>query len=260
MTSTFAAVVDGLFDWRRWGWLGIYDIRLQNRRSFVGMWWPTLSLAIFSFGVGLLFSRLMGRPLEIYLPHLALGWLTWTFIAGGVGAGTMVFIQGRAVLEEAMLPPNTLILRSLSRLTIQFLQGLVVVAAIFILISKPLTWMALFALAGLALNIVTLHGAMMFLGAVCARWRDLQHLVEAVMRFLFFMTPILWIPDEPGSGRSILVDWNPFYYMIEVVRGPLDSGTVSPLAFGVSAGLAAGANMLGILAFSLSRRRLIYWL
>ena len=258
--STLSVIVSGAADWRRWAWLGFNDVRLQNRRSALGMWWSTLSLGIFAFGVGFLFSRLMGRPIEEFLPHISLGWLSWGLIQGGVVQGCSVFISGRTVLEEAVLPPTTLLLRVLMRFFLQFVMGLAVPIAAFIAVMRPLPPTAFAAIAGLALCLATLHGAMLFLGVVCARFRDLQHLVEAGMRLAFFITPIIWMPDAVNNERGAFIDYNPFYYMIETIRAPFTEGRIPLFELGVVAGLAVAANLAGLIAFAIARRRLIYWL
>lgn len=253
-------LVDGFRDWRRWAWLGLYDVRLTNRRSFIGIWWPVLSLAIFVFGVGTLFSSLMDRSLFVFLPHVALGWFVWQLILSGVVLGAGVFHGGRAILQEAVLAPNTLILRILTRLSVQTAMNLVVLAAAFIFVSRPVSLGAFAAIPGIILIVLSLHGAMLFLGVICVRFRDLQHLVEAGMRLAFFVTPIIWIPAPDRSGRSLFVDYNPFYYMIESVRLPFMEGVLPSMSLTVVAGLALVSNIAGLIAFTLARRRIIYWL
>lgn len=253
-------ILRGFADWRRWGWLGFNDVRLQHRRSALGSWWPTLSLAIFSFGVGLLFSELMGRPLEVMLPHVALGWLGWSLIQGGVVQGCGIFITGKAILQEAILPPNTLLLRVLTKLSLHFLMGLAVPFAAFAYVGRPVPLEAVSALAGIALNLIALHGAMLFLGSICAKLRDMEHLVEAAMRLAFFLTPIIWLQEQSNSARTLFVDYNPFYYMIESIRAPFMDGRIPYLELGVTAALALAANLAGVAAYTLVRRRLMYWL
>jgi lipopolysaccharide transport system permease protein len=258
--TAISQLFQGFSDWRRWAWLGMYDVHLLNRRSFFGMWWPTLSIGIFAFGVGHLFAVLMGRSLDVYLPHLAIGMVVWQLIIGGIVQGSGVFISSLRILEESILPANTLALRLLTRLVVQFLLGLAVVAAVFLYLQKPLTPMASVAALGLVLDVIVLHGTIMFLGFLCARFRDVQHLIDATLRLVFFLTPIIWIPTDERGGRSIIVDFNPFYYMVEVIRTPIDHGEFPALALTVVFGLAIVSNLFGLGAFALFRRKLMYWI
>ncbi len=37
---------------------------------------------------------------------------------------------------------------------------------------------------------------------------------------MFFITPVIW-KMEMLPGRALLLDLNPFYYLVEIVRSPL---------------------------------------
>ena len=61
----------------------------------------------------------------------------------------------------------------------------------------------------------------LLLGLINVRYRDLGQLIPNAMRLAFFVTPILWYPDSVTGIRTIFVDFNPFYYFIELLRAPL---------------------------------------
>jgi ABC-type polysaccharide/polyol phosphate export permease len=67
---------------------------------------------------------------------------------------------------------------------------------------------------------------MMVLGVIGARMRDLEHLMSTVIRFLFFATPIFWIPGE-GTLRSIVALVNPLAWFLDLLRLPLLNETPS---------------------------------
>jgi lipopolysaccharide transport system permease protein len=79
------------------------------------------------------------------------------------------------------------------------------------------------------------------------------------MRLAFFITPVIWIPDQLGE-RAYLALFNPFTYFLELIREPLlgripDAHTWA-LALAVTVvGCAATA-----LVFSRFRSRVPYWL
>ena len=50
------------------------------------------------------------------------------------------------------------------------------------------------------------------------------------MQLVFFVTPIFWDYRHIASSRSFIVDYNPFFYFIEIVRGPL-LGEVPPVQY-----------------------------
>ncbi|WP_300528135.1 ABC transporter permease [Maricaulis sp.] len=260
MDSAIKEILSGFADWRRWAWLGLYDVKLQNRRSFVGTWWSVLSNAIFVFGVGYLFSYLMDRPIEVFLPHIGAGYIVWQFILGNVSQAGTVFVSYQKIILEALLPINTLILRGLVTSAIQLAMSAWLIAAVLVytqVLPGPFVYLAL---AGVVLNLAVLHGAMLFIAIVSARFRDFRHLVDAGMRLVFFLTPIIWMPNPADETRSMLMAFNPFYYMVEVIRAPIVQPTVQMDLYAIVLGMAVFTNLAGLVAFLFARRRLVYWL
>ena len=253
-------ILRGFADWRRWAWLGVYDVRLQNRRSFFGMWWPTLANAAFVFGVGYMFSALMGQDLQTFLPHLALGYIVWQVIGAGVSHAGQVFTGAERVLLEAVLPINTIVLRSLTRVAFQLSLTLTVPAVVFFYIGQAPAVTSPLAILGILANFLILHGTILFLGLLCARFRDLGFLIDSVMRLVFFLTPVLWMPSQASFARSVMLDLNPFYYMIEVVRAPILGEVPSLFVYLVVLLMIFASNAVGILTYSIFRKRLVYWL
>src|SRR5215207_5066472 len=61
----------GFESWRVWWLLGIGDIRQRYRRSRIGQFWITLSIAIFVFAIGIVYAAIFQQPMAQYLPYLA---------------------------------------------------------------------------------------------------------------------------------------------------------------------------------------------
>src|ERR1700730_14608158 len=66
--------------WRLWTMLGWNDIRQRYRRSTLGPFWITLSMAVFIGVLGMIYSRIFHVNVEVYLPFLTAGYVTWRFI------------------------------------------------------------------------------------------------------------------------------------------------------------------------------------
>jgi lipopolysaccharide transport system permease protein len=100
----------------------------------------------------------------------------------------------------------------------------------------------------------------LLLGTFCARFRDILPIVSSVMQIAFFMTPVLWQPGMLGAGGQALLPFNPFFDLLEIVRGPL-LGVVPGTHIWLGAGLYS--LVLWALAWSLFTRvrgRIAFWL
>src|SRR3712207_9508253 len=58
----------------------------------------------------------------------------------------------------------------------------------------------------------------LFLGMICARFRDIQQIVASAMQFFFFLSPVIWKPALLGE-LAVWLPLNPFYALMETVRG-----------------------------------------
>lgn len=251
---------DGLANWHLWTLLGWYDVRRRYRRSIFGPLWTTLSMAIFVMALGALYAKLFGRPPSVYIPHLTLGFLAWTFLAGVIGGGCNAFVASERYIKEIRVPLSAFVYRMIWQQVIMFCyQSLVFVAVAAFFQIKPGP-VALLAVAGFALFILNAVWVGLFMGVLATRYRDIPEIMNNIIRIVFFLTPILWMPEMVGEGRSLLLDFNPFYHFIEIVRAPLLGNAPHEKAWVVALGFAAVGWPLALLLFARARGRIAYWL
>ena len=108
--------------------------------------------------------------------------------------------------------------------------------------------------------LVTLNVALVgiSIGMASARFRDIPQLVGSVIQIAFFMTPVMWKP-ELLEGRAYIVEFNPFYHLIEVMRAPL-LGKPFPVDSYIALGLITIVNLLvATMFFRRFRSRIAYW-
>src|SRR4051794_31803051 len=79
--SARADIVAGIALWRLWFRLGWNDILQRYRRSFLGPFWLTASMAVMVIALGVLYAQLFNQPIDDFLPYLCVGLLVWTLIA-----------------------------------------------------------------------------------------------------------------------------------------------------------------------------------
>ena len=91
-----------------------------------------------------------------------------------------------------------------------------------------------------------------------ARFRDVPPIISSVMQIAFFMTPIFWMPSSLPD-RQAFVHFNPFYYLVEVVRAPL-LGQTPPLSVWLTViAFNCVAAPVAIIFFARCRARIPFW-
>jgi ABC-type polysaccharide/polyol phosphate export permease len=252
-----ADLVEGLRRWELWGTLGWHDIRQRYRRSTLGPFWLTLSMGIMVGTLGFVYAGLFGHPLADYLPHLALGLIVWGFISGPITEGCNIFIGSEGVIRQLRAPMSAHVFRMIWRNLIILAHNMVIY---FVLLAAFGFWpgaAALLAIPGLF--ILCLGGVWtgLLLGILSARFRDIPYMIASVIQILFLVTPILWSADQ--IGNKLVVELNPLYHLIEVVRAPL-LGQVPPLeTWAVALGVTALGWLVALAFFVRFRERIAYW-
>ena len=94
------------------------------------------------------------------------------------------------------------------------------------------------------------------------RFRDVPHALGLLLQALWFVSPVYFEADVfHKAGLAALVDYNPIYHILQILRAPLLSGqwpTSTNLLFAL-----AVPGVFGLLASGLARaleRRVIFYL
>ena len=213
-------MLDGLRLWRlavRLGWL---DIKLRYRGSMLGPFWLTLSTAVMVGALGVLYATLFELKVRDYLPFLALSQVLWGFLATLVADGCASFTSSDQLILSMRMPLSVHALRVLVRGLLILAHNVVVIVGVDVYFSLwPGAGLAL-AIPGLLLWMLDAFAIALLLGAIGARFRDIPPIVASVVQIAFFVTPIIWKPEQL-KAHAWLLPYNPFFDVIEVVRAPM---------------------------------------
>ena len=83
-------------------------------------------------------------------------------------------------------------------------------------------------------------------------------IVNSVMQIMFFLSPVIWKPEQLGP-LAVWLPLNPFYDMLEIVRGPLLGEVPSPLVWLGALGYSALLCGLAWFFFMRARGRIAFW-
>ena len=253
-----ADIGNGLALWRLWVTLGWNDILQRYRRSILGPFWLTASMAVMVVALGFLYSELFRTPIRDFLPYLCVGLLVWNFLSSFLTEGCNLFIGSESYIKQIKLPFSVYVFRSSWSKLIVFAHNFVIYFGIILYFGIWPGAASLLFLPALALLILNGAAASTYLGMLSARFRDIPQLVASIVQIIFFMTPIMW-NTELLKGRRIVADINPFYHLIEIARAPL-LGVVPDMKHYVIVLAITVVNLgFALLFFVRFRNRVAYW-
>lgn len=218
-----------------WGRLTLHMAGVETanryRWSRVGTLWPTLSFAIYSVSVSVVFSVVFQQELRSYLPYLTTGLACWIFVQSFMVEGVNLLTTYQGYIVNIRLPlglyPAILVLRSFYTLALQF-PVIIVVKIIFGDTFFPGILLLPIALILLMVIGAYLASCFSYIGTL---FPDVRHLVPSIATILTLITPILY-PVSLLSEFPLLYKANPMYYLVTLVRDPL-LGNVPPVSIWV---------------------------
>ncbi len=245
---------------RYWIWVRLAwtDIVVRYRGSLLGPFWLTLTTCVFVAGLGPLYATLFGLNASEYLPSMAIGIVTWSYISSCISEASRAFIDCAPTMKQAKLPWTIFIFHVVYRNLIIFVHNLPIIVAVLIYGGIPLSTAMLLVLPGFAIVTMNLIWVGLILAIIAARFRDVIPVVTSVLTLAFFLSPVIW---NPSMHR--IPDWvlymNPFAAMIQTIRDPL-LGTAPSLVFFLITGVGAiFGSMISVVALARYRKYIIFW-
>lgn len=258
----FARAVSDLWDgfghWRLAVALAWGDIKQRYRGSVLGPFWVTLTTAAMVVALGFFYSFILKVDPGTYFPWLAISLILWAMIIQAITEGADCFISSEGVIRQISLPFTVHVLRCVLRNLLVAAHNLPLVFVVMFLfdISPGLAWLAF--LGGLLLLVINAFWVAFFLGIVCARFRDVSPIIASLLQLFFFMTPIIWLPEQLGD-RVAWLSLNPINAIMETMRAPLLGRPIVMEIWLQALGYTAILWGLGLGFFTRFRGRIAFW-
>ena len=223
--------------------LSAFELKSANTNNYLGRLWellnPMIQLTIywFVFGAGIRKGREVPMDNGMHVPFfiwMVTGMIVWFFVNPAISASSRS-IYSRIQLISKMSFPMSVIPSFVIMANFYTHVMLIAVVTIFLqftdykltvyFIQLPYFMLAtLLFLLGLALITSTLSTIV----------RDVQQVVQSILKMLLYLTPFLWHVDHlmiKGIDYTFLLKINPLYYIVEGYRAALLGTTWYPLEY-----------------------------
>lgn len=211
--------LDNIYKINKLSW---YDFITPLRDTYLGALWiilnPLSQIGVywFVFGIGLR----NGRPVDghPFLLWMLAGLIPWFYISKGITSGASSIYGKTSIITKmrfptSIIPTYTIITQLLSTIPLIFIMIIIYVtngykATIYYLQIPYYILAATLLLIGLAL----------ILSALVMAMRDINRIIGTIVRFMFYLTPILWTTINLNQTALFIIRLNPFIYIIEGFR------------------------------------------
>lgn len=262
LSSTAAQdLIGGLCKVELWGRIGWLDVKRRYRRTMIGPFWSTITLAVYVVAVGLVGAGLWNKQIGSYLPYLSSGMIVWTLISTIIIEACTLLVVGHALFRNVRFDYSILAYALVWRNFVIFTHNLSVYFVLTLVLQPSLlTPVALLAIPGLGLVLVNGVWIGLLISMLCLRYRDVQQIIQTLIQIMMLVTPIFWSSDSLGGiHRLVFVQLNPIYRLIDVVRAPL-LGEIPTVTSYLAVGIVTIVGWtVTVVIFQRFRRRISYW-
>jgi homopolymeric O-antigen transport system permease protein len=244
--------------WLYGAWI---DTSLRYRSQALGAFWMVAATLTFVLVLGSLYSRVFSHDNPVYFGHLATGYVFWIFMQQLLVKSSRLFSSYKSMIQNGYVKYADYELRGFVGQLINLAYNLLVVVGVMVATQIVPTTAALMLFFTVPLLLITMLGASFFLSVLGARYPDFGELLQSVLRLGFFVTPIIWSVGSVGKATMIgpFIYLNPFYYLIEVVRGPLIYAIVPWFEIGVTAAMAVIIWALAAVVYARAKPYIPLW-
>jgi ABC-type polysaccharide/polyol phosphate export permease len=199
------------------------DLRIRYKQALVGVGWalllPCLIVAA-GFVVKFALAQMAGLPLDAsQLASVALKALPWGLFVGAVGFATTSLTSNITLVTKIYFPREVFPLSALLTQMVDSAVGAVAVLVLLAVLGAGQWSLALLWLGPLVLLAVLLTaGACLFLSCANLFFRDVRYLVQVLLTFGVFFTPVFFDAENLGPLGSRLLMLNPLSPILEGLR------------------------------------------
>lgn len=199
------------------------DLIQKYRRSILGIAWSIITPLGLAIIIGTIYSLLFNTEPKILIPLLFASINPWNFLSGSADSGTVAFINAEGYIKQSTVSSQVFPLRMVLTNIVNLLYSIFTFFAIYLFLEPNLfSAKMLMVIPGLIIIFIFSWGLANLTAIITLSLRDFQPFQSLILQGFFYITPIIY-PVEMirEKGFSMIIDCNPFYYMLEVVRMPM---------------------------------------
>lgn len=210
------------------------DVKIRYKQSVMGVLWAVFMPALI-VGAGVLVRAAMGAlsgrgivPEDI--ASLSVKALPWALFVSGIRFGTQSLASNSNLITKINVPRIAFPISAVMSCAMDFVIALVPLAVILALCGVGLHASMLWAPVLVLLLLVLLFGLAVLLAVGNLFLRDVKYIVEVLLTFAIFFTPVLYETSSLGSwGHWLML--NPVAPLLEGLRSCIVLGVTPDLAW-----------------------------
>ena len=256
-----ASLISGFGQARQLAWrLFVRDTRADHRQSLLGYFWLVLpALANTMTWVFLNNQRVVDIDTgSVPYPLFVLsGIILWTAFNGSIMSMLGVISSARAFLGKVNFPHESLIYSAILKSALDAILAALVLIPALLLFADHFRPESFLFLAALVASIVAGSAIGLLILPVAGLYNDVSRGIQLILRFAFFLAPIIFALPSSGAARRIML-LNPVTPIITTGRDWLTrSGEGMPTGFAIVLVASTALITSGLIIYKVALPHLI---
>lgn len=207
-------------------------MKSENNNNYLGILWelinPAIQIAVYAFvfGFGMRGGHRGAVEGSDFVSWLIAGFALWYFVNQAILQGSKSVYTRIRMVAKMSFPISVIPTYVIFSKFYQHLM-LLIVAFIFLQFTGHIPTIQLIQLPYFMFStLVFLVALSLITSTLSTVIRDVHMLIQALMRMLLYLTPVLWLPAFTGKYEFIMyiMKLNPIFYLVEGYRSALLGG------------------------------------
>lgn len=198
------------------------DIKLRYKQATMGFAWAVFMPCLIVFSgliIRFAMAQLSGQTLvRSDIADIAIKGVAWAFFVGTIGFATASLIGNANLVTKIYFPREVIPLSSVAAQGFDTTIGLITLAVILPFLGVRLHLSLLWVPALLALLALYTTAVALFLSCANLFFRDVKYIVQIVLMFGIFFTPVFFEPAMLGLRGAQVAMLNPLTGILEGLR------------------------------------------
>lgn len=191
------------------------ELKIRYKHHAFGYFWSIGNPLAYALVYFLVFKLVMKVKVDNFPVFLICGLFPWQWIANSLGVGPMTFIGNASLIKKVRFPRHFLSLVVVIQDMIHFLVSIPIILVFLLIYKLNPGWEILAAIPILCIiQLVISYSLNLLTASLNLFFRDIEKLIQMLLTFLFFLTPVVYKPQMVPEKFSNFLYFNPFSSLI----------------------------------------------
>jgi ABC-type polysaccharide/polyol phosphate export permease len=205
--------------------LTLRDFKLRYKQTVMGVLWAVLMPAAIVMA-GLMIRLVVQKSglQGMHLSSIIIKSLPWAFFVSSLKFSTTSLAGNQNLIAKMAFPKEVFPLSSVASCFVDFCVSLIVGVVALVLLGHHFPSTTPFALLMIVPLVALVAGLGLLLSSLNLFFRDVKYIVEVVLMFAIFFTPVLYSAEMLGRYQSLIM-LNPIAPLLEAMEASAVRGT-----------------------------------